>query len=195
MKIRSVELLEEELKNFLSNPQTTNNLGKALKKANTILKVKKDSSFANYAVGLSQLIEAKTLSEKPDYTPVINKFKRIIDRDPNFLEAYLMLAKIYQEIDRNKEYDLLREANKKFPDHYLIMFQLANLMCFKTGEKEKGLELFARCVQKLPLVDAAWAGLGSAYLITRDFEMALKSFETSLSINSENLSSILGVGV
>ncbi|MFL2679016.1 MAG: tetratricopeptide repeat protein [Alphaproteobacteria bacterium] len=195
MKIRSVEILEEELKNFLSNPQTTNNLGKALKKANTILEVKKDSSFANYTVGLSQLIEAKTLSEKPDYTPVINKFKRIIDRDPNFVEAYLMLAEIYQEIDRNKEYDLLHEANKKFPDHYLIMFKLANLMCFKTGEKEKGLELFARCVQKLPLVDAAWAGLGSAYLITRDFEMALKSFETSLSINPENLSSILGVGV
>ena len=66
MKIRSVEILEEELKNFLSNPQTTNNLGKALKKANTILEVKKDSSFANYTVGLSQLIEAKTLSEKPD---------------------------------------------------------------------------------------------------------------------------------
>ena len=44
------------------------------------------------------------------------------------------------------------------------MFDLANLMTFKTGEKEKGLELFAKCVQKLPMVDTAWSGLGSAYL-------------------------------
>ena len=33
---------------------------------------------------------------------------------------------------------MLIEANKIFPEHYLIMFDLGNLMCFKTGEKEKG---------------------------------------------------------
>ena len=30
------------------------------------------------------------------------------------------------------------------------------------------------------MVDSAWAGLGSAYLITREFEMALKCFETAI---------------
>ena len=130
-----------------------------------------------------------------DYTKVVETFEKIIETDPKFIEAYLMLAKVYREIDRNKEYELLIKANKQFPDHYLIMFDLANMMCFRTGEKEKGLELFSKCVQKLPMVDSAWAGLGSAYLITREFEMALKCFETCLAINPDNIESILGIGV
>ena len=36
------------------------------------------------------------------------------------------------------------------------------------------------------MVDAAWSGVGSAYLLNREFDMALKSFETSLAINPEN---------
>ena len=31
-----------------------------------------------------------------------------------------------------------------------------------------------KCVQKLPQVDTAWAALGSAYLLTRELDMALK---------------------
>ena len=92
-------------------------------------------------------------------TKAIENFKNIIKVDPKFIEAYLMLAKIYRETDANKEYELLIEANKIFPDHYLVMFDLGNLMCFKTGEKEKGLELFTKCVQKLPQIDTAWAAL------------------------------------
>ena len=45
------------------------------------------------------------------------------------------------------------------------------------------------------MVDAAWSGLGSAYLLNREFDMAQKSFETSLAINPENTTSILGIGV
>ena len=130
-----------------------------------------------------------------DYTDVVNSLEKIIKSDPKFLEAYLMLVKLYREIDRDKEYQLLLKANDEFPDHYLIMFDLANMMCFRTGEKEKGLEFFGRCVQKLPMVDSAWAGTGSAYLITRNFEMALTCFETAISINPDNVESILGIGV
>ena len=62
-------------------------------------------------------------------------------------------------------------------------------------KRRRGLELFTKCVQKLPQVDSAWAALGSAYLLNRNLEMALKCFETSLAINSENLTSTLGIGV
>ena len=45
------------------------------------------------------------------------------------------------------------------------------------------------------MVDSAWAGTGSAYLITRNFEMAITCFETAISINPDNVESILGIGV
>ena len=89
---------------------------------------------------------------------------------------------MYREIDRNKEYELLIKANT-ISDHYLIMFDLANMMCFRTGEKEKGLELFSKMFKNYQwLILAQEAGLGSAYLSTRQLEMALKCFETCLAI-------------
>ncbi len=195
MKVRSHGSLEEELKKILGNPHTSNNLEQAVQLAEQIMKINKKSNYANYAMGLHELALANRTAPQVNYDRPIEAFKKAIKMDPNFIEPYLMLIKIYRETDRNLEYKLLLKANKQFPDHYLIMFDLANLMTFKTGEKAKGLELFAKCVQKLPMVDAAWAGVGSAYLINRDFDMALKSFETSLAINPENTQSILGIGV
>ena len=195
MKIRSIDALEKELKVYLASPHTSNNMKNAVSMAEKILEVKKNSNYALYAMALHEVCMANRVAPMADYTKAIENFKNLIKVDPKFIEAYLMLAKIYREIDANKEYELLVEANKVFPDHYLVMFDLANLMCFKTGEKEKGLELFTKCVQKLPQVDTAWAALGSAYLLNRNLEMALKCFETSLAINPENLTSVLGIGV
>ena len=187
MYVRSVDVLEQELKNFLGNPHTSRNLAKAVNQAEEILKVDKKSNYANYTLALHKLAIANKTAPMADYTDVINSLEKIIKTDPKFLEAYLMLAKLYREIDRDKEYQLLLKANDEFPDHYLIMFDLANMMCFRTGEKEKGLEFFGRCVEKLPMVDSAWAGLGSAYLITRNFKMSLTCFETAISINPDNV--------
>ena len=195
MYVRSVDVLEQELKDFLSNPHSSKTLAKAVNKAKKILSVDKKSNYANYTLALHKLALANKTAPMVDYTDVVNSLEKIIKSDPKFLEAYLMLVKLYREIDRNKEYQLLLKANDEFPDHYLIMFDLANMMCFRTGEKEKGLEFFGRCVQKLPMVDSAWAGTGSAYLITRNFEMALTCFETAISINPDNVESILGIGV
>ena len=37
------------------------------------------------------------------------------------------------------------------------------------------------------MVDSAWAALGTAYCFTRQFDMAMKSFDTALAINPENI--------
>ncbi len=195
MKIRSVAIFEDELKELLSNPHTSSNMRNAVSLAEQILELKKNSSYALYTMALHEVCVANRVAPMADYSKAIKNFKHLIKIDPKFIEAYLMLAKVYRETDRQKEYELLKKANKVFPENYLIMFDLGNLMCFQTGEKEEGLELFTKCVQKLPQVDSAWAALGSAYLLNRNLEMALKCFETSLAINSENLTSTLGIGV
>ena len=92
-------------------------------------------------MALHKLAVANKTAPMADYTDVVNSLEKIIKSDPKFLEAYLMLVKLYREIDRNKEYQLLLKANDEFPDHYLIMFDLANMMCFRTGEK-KGFRVF-----------------------------------------------------
>ena len=195
MKIRSVGIFEDELKALLSNPHTSLNMRNAVSMAKQILELKKNSSYALYTMALHEVCVANRVAPMADYSKAIKNFKHLIKIDPKFIEAYLMLAKVYRETDRQKEYELLKKANKIFPENYLIMFDLGNLMCFHSGEKEEGLELFTKCVQKLPQVDTAWSSLGSAYLLNRNLEMALKCFETSLTLNPENLTSTLGIGV
>ena len=117
MKIVSIEALEENLKLFLTNPETTDDTVEASRQAKTILQYKKDSSYANYALALHETQEANRCAPMADYSKVIKKYEKIIKNDKNFIEAYLMLSKIYEQIDKQKQADLLEKANKQFPDH------------------------------------------------------------------------------
>ena len=195
MKIVSLEALEENLKLFLTNPETTDNTAEASRQAKAILKYNKDSSYANYALALHETEEANRCAPMADYSKVIKKYERIIENDKNFIEAYLMLSKIYEKVDKQKQAEILEKANKQFPDQYLIMYDLANVKLFHTGEKEQGLDLFMKCVQKLPQIDSAWASLGTAYTMNRQLEMAKTCYETALSINPDKLTAVLGMGV
>ena len=113
MKVISHGSLEEELKKVLSNPHTSNNLEKAVQIAEEIIKIDKTSNYANYAMGLHELALANRTAPQVDYDRPVEAFKKIIKMDPNFIEPYLMLAKIYRETDRNLEYKLLLKANKQ----------------------------------------------------------------------------------
>ena len=86
MKIRSVEVLEKELKQFLSNPETTNNLTNAVSKAKEILEIKKDSSFANYALALNDVVNEKSKKSGADFSKSIENFENIIKIDLIFLK-------------------------------------------------------------------------------------------------------------
>ena len=195
MKVQSVGLLEEELKNFITNPETTNDLRQAVKLANNILIHDEKSNYANYAIALHEVAYANKLAPLSDFSKAINLLETIIKNDPNFIEAYLMLAKIHKDTNRPKEIEILIEANKKFPDNYLIMYDLGMAQLFFTGFKEEALFLFSKCVEKLPQIPNAWACLGTAYIMNRDLEMAKTCFETALSIDPKQFNSMLGLGV
>ena len=195
MLVKSLDVMEENLKSFLSDPDNNHDLKTAVSMAKEILVHKKDSSYAQYALALNEIVYANRLAPLSDFTSSIERLKRLIKLNPNFLEAHLMLAKIYGETDKDLELKTLAKANKKFPNHYLIMYDLASLKLFKTGEKEEALELLFKCVEKLPQLPNNWAMLGTAYIMLREFEMAKTCFETALNLEPDHLNSVLGIGV
>ena len=107
MKIRSVGIFEDELKALLSNPHTSSNMRNAVTMAEQILELKKNSSYALYTMALHEVCIANRVAPMADYSKAIKNFKHLIKIDPKFIEAYLMLAKVYRETDRQKEYELL----------------------------------------------------------------------------------------
>ncbi len=195
MLVKSLDVMEENLKSFLSDPDNNHDLKTAVSMAKEILIHKKDSSYAQYALALNEIVYANRLAPLSDFTSSIERLKRLIKLNPKFLEAHLMLAKIYGETDKDLELKTLAKANKIFPNHYLIMYDLASLKLFKTGEKEEALELLFKCVQKLPQLPNNWAMLGTAYIMLREFEMAKTCFETALNLEPDHLNSVLGIGV
>ena len=106
MKIVSIKALEDNLKLFLTNPETTDDLEEAARQANVILKYKEKSSYANYAIALRETQEANRSAPLADYSKVIRKYENIIKNDKNFIEAYLMLSNIYKNTDKQKQADI-----------------------------------------------------------------------------------------
>ena len=102
MKVRSLNVLEDDLKKFITNPETTNDLRQAVKMAGEILVHDKKSNYANYAIALHEVAYANKLAPLSDFTKAIKLLEKIIENDPKFIEAYLMLAKIFKETDKNE---------------------------------------------------------------------------------------------
>ena len=139
MKVRSHVSLEEELKVILGNPHSSNNLKQAVEIAEQIIKIDDKSNYANYAMGLHELALSNRSAPMAAYAKPIEVFKKIIRIDPNFVEAYLMLAKIYREVDRNEEYKLFNNFEFAYDSAYfdfdnvrfiLIVCKTCQYYCF-----------------------------------------------------------------
>ena len=74
-----------------------------------------------------------------------SKLLKAIDKDPNFAEAYLMLAKVYAKtgkLDKCEEYaKKAYELDNKNPESIELMYELAAYHKNKAGMEKYGLEL------------------------------------------------------
>ena len=86
MYVRSVDVLEQELKDFLSNPHSSKNLEKAVNKAKKILSVDKKSNYANYTLALHKLALANKTAPMADYTDVVNSLRKLLNLIQSFLK-------------------------------------------------------------------------------------------------------------
>ena len=85
MKIRSVAIFEDELKELLSNPHTSSNMRNAVCLAEQILELKKNSSYALYTMALHEVCVANRVAPMADYSKAIKNFKHLIKIDPKFI--------------------------------------------------------------------------------------------------------------
>ena len=80
-----LQILEENLKKFISDPDSTNQLVKARDLAEEILQKNSKSNYANYVLALDDI-------EYCNYEEAAEKLKKIIEYDPTFEEAYIQLS-------------------------------------------------------------------------------------------------------
>ena len=61
MLVKSIDVMEENLKSYLSDPDNSQDLKTAVSMAKEILVHKKDSSYAQYAIALNEIVYALSL--------------------------------------------------------------------------------------------------------------------------------------
>tara|TARA_B100000242_G_scaffold290873_1_gene263069 strand:+ start:449 stop:2032 length:1584 start_codon:yes stop_codon:yes gene_type:complete len=185
----NVDTLENNLKEFLSNPESTNHLTKARDLAEEILNKKKDSSYANYVLALDDI-------EFCNYDDAIEKLEKILENDNSFEEAYLQLSMIYEhEKMKEKRFLMLEKGYQHCPECYMIAFDYACMLMNDYADVYKAKDILSDCVHKLPQMPNNWAQLGIAYIATQEPEMAKECFITCLHLDKENVLAHLGLGV
>ena len=73
MLVKSLDVMEENLKSFLSDPDNNHDLKTAVSMAKEILVHKKDSSYAQYALALNEILYANRLAPLSDFTSSIER--------------------------------------------------------------------------------------------------------------------------
>lgn len=184
-----LQTLENNLKEFISNPDSTNHLVKAKNLATKILKENKKSEYANYVLALDDI-------EFCNYEEAKKKLNNILKHNEKFVEAYLQLSFIYDyEKNPEEKFKILAKGYIHCSENYMISYEYACRLLHDYGELEKAKKIFSDCVHKLPQIANNWAQLGAAYIATLEPEMAKECFFTALHLDGENLMAILGLGV
>ncbi len=184
-----LQILEENLKKFISDPDSTNQLVKARDLAEEILQKNSKSNYANYVLALDDI-------EYCNYEEAAEKLKKIIEYDPTFEEAYIQLSMLYDyEGKKEEKFEILIEAYKHCKDNYIVAYEYACQLLHDYGELEESTKILADCVKKLPQLSGNWANLGVAYMQSLEIEMAKECFITALHLDKDNLMAIMGLGV
>lgn len=184
-----LQTLENNLKEFISDPDSTNHLVKAKNIATQILKKNKKSDYANYVLALDDI-------EFCNYEEAKKKLHTILSINKKFVEAYLQLSFIYDyEKNYEEKFKILAKGYENCSENYMIAYEYACRLLHDYGELEKAKEIFSDCVHKLPQIANNWSQLGAAYIATLEPEMAKECFFTALHLDGENLMAILGLGV
>ena len=114
-----LQILEENLKKFISDPDSTNQLVKARVLAEEILQKDSKSNYANLVLALDDI-------EFCIYEDAAEKLKKIINNDPRFEEAYIQLSMIYDyEGKKEEKFEILIEAYKHCKDNYIVAYEYA----------------------------------------------------------------------
>jgi len=123
---------------------------------------------------------ALALLEKGDTVSAVEDFKRTIDQDPGFYDAYVELGELYSMRKDPVAADYLKNAIKIRPESREAMYMLG-MFYQETGQYEFALETYAKLAKVDSTFKDASYNTGYIYLVyLRDFKKAAGYFTAAL---------------
>ncbi|MBI5788166.1 MAG: tetratricopeptide repeat protein [Candidatus Schekmanbacteria bacterium] len=130
------------------------------------------------------LQKAQDFYKQKKYLPAAEQLEKALYEDPAYLEAHLLLAKVYKRIE-GKHLMAVDELKKVFAqnaDHIEAHMLLADIYINRTLEYEKGMEELKIVFSRNPQHAPAHNLMGMFYYKTRQFEKAAGEHQTALAV-------------
>jgi tetratricopeptide (TPR) repeat protein len=147
----------------------------SLKTVDNILKIDPQHPEAFFMLGMN-------LKETGDTVKAINAFQTAVENDPDLLDGWLILGKLYDQLDNPlapRFFDnVLRidsmnmEASLGKATHY-----------HRRGDLEEALKVYAEIIEKDPQFADAHYNTGLVYLEQEKLDKALKSFNIAIEVD------------
>ena len=149
------------------------------------LKLDPESPFVYNALGLA-------LAAVGDLGGALKAFNRAIAINPDLTDVYNNMGMVYAESgQRDKAFEAFGRAVKN--PNYLTpekaLYNIGNLY-LEDGNFELAIMHFKRSVEKKPEFSLGHRGLGKAYLMMNDADLAIREFEKAIAITEDDTESL-----
>ena len=136
-------------------------------------------------------MEGIKYSKQEDYDRAINSFMRAIQVDPNYVHAYVNLAKIYKKRqDYEAAISYLEKAREVEPNCVDIYINLSDIYR-QQGNFAKAKECADKAVELTQDTPETIYNLGYAYLLNGERELALAQHQKLIEIGEKELAARL----
>lgn len=143
-------------------------------------KLQDDSARAH--VGLGRVLIARGKHEH-----AIVEFKKAIEANPQFIEAYRHLLDAYEhQQNHHGVLHVVLRLHEMSPDNPTYVLRAANAY-LALGELENSEAFFRKTIRLSPKLADAFKGLGDVYMAKDDYEQAMKNYHKALDIEGDDI--------
>ena len=139
-------------------------------------------------------IQAADYASKQDFTNAKKYYLKAIKKDPNFVEAYDNLGRVYRRIgDYDNAIKYYKKSIELYPEGMMAHQNLA--VVYGILKNEKGaIEEYNTLIKLSPRSPEGYFGLANTYMMMGKFDVALENAEKALKIYEETNSHYLSDG-
>lgn len=125
----------------------------------------------------SNMVSAQRKKEQGNWIAAVDIYRRIISSDPDYIDAYCELARLFIEQDRVREAeDLMVEATSREPDNAECAF-LGGLISYISGRFADAIKYYRMVEEKSGLDPSLRINIALVYEAQGNYELAIKYLE------------------
>ncbi|PKL78818.1 MAG: hypothetical protein CVV25_10370 [Ignavibacteriae bacterium HGW-Ignavibacteriae-4] len=132
------------------------------------------------------------MSDKPD--EAIEFYKKAIEEDPRFVEAYDNLGRVFRGKNMPDSAIYYYDKSLKLYPKGVFANQNKAIVYFYNDEYDKSIEMYKHMINIIPESPEGYYGIAQVYLQTLNFEEAITSVDKAIELYKEANSPLIGDG-